>query len=94
MVKNFLSKRYTIRYPFKKTRMSKEWKGNKLYYDASMCISCAKCIINCPTKCLSFNKERKIVVEQERCISCGECGRVCPVNCIRPSNEFENVIKK
>ena len=33
MLKNFFNKRFTNRYPFKEVRMSKGWKGNKLWYD-------------------------------------------------------------
>ncbi len=55
----------------------KEWK-NVVARDEEACIDCGHCIALCPTKCFSFDENRKLVYDDDKCVLCGLCIDACP----------------
>jgi formate hydrogenlyase subunit 6/NADH:ubiquinone oxidoreductase subunit I len=49
------------------------------------CIDCALCVLACPTECLGFKQEERLLFVQSEanCIVCLNCEDVCPENAIR-----------
>lgn len=45
------------------------------------CISCKKCIVICPQKCIDYSTG-KAYIKNKNCLRCGACKEVCPVNAI------------
>ena len=52
----------------------------KGYYISDLCISCSKCVKNCPQRCIEQGEPYKI--QQEHCLHCGNCFEKCPVNAV------------
>ncbi len=50
------------------------------YLISERCISCGKCLQNCPQKCLTPGKPYQI--QQDHCLHCGNCAAVCPVQAV------------
>lgn len=49
--------------------------------DTSLCNACRACVLNCPTKCITVERDNdqvRVVRDQSRCIYCGVCAEVCP----------------
>lgn len=60
----------------------------KLELDASQCIGCGLCAVDCPTEALtaSSNEETdsfQLSFQHDRCVACGRCVKVCPEKCLR-----------
>lgn len=58
-------------------------KGNitlKGYRITDACISCGKCLENCPQRCIEIGNPCKI--QQEHCLHCGNCMAVCPAGAV------------
>ena len=53
----------------------------KGYVISEKCISCGKCLKNCPQNCIDFSAGRAII-KQENCLHCGNCLAVCPVGAV------------
>ena len=73
-----------------------EYENQKIKWTTfpDICKSCGLCIVRCPMKCLSFDKEQNeylgmptIQCDIEKCIACGTCERVCPDCAIRVEGE-------
>lgn len=54
---------------------------HSLTVDTDLCVGCAHCIRNCPTKALRI-RGGKASLRKDWCIDCGECLRACPVGAI------------
>lgn len=94
VIRNFFSKSFTIDYPKKQSNVSINFRG-VIHVDQRKCIACKLCEINCPTKAIVVDPEKKYaVVDRSLCILCGLCAEVCPVNVIWFSNDYELVEKK
>ncbi len=52
-------------------------------YASKECIKCSKCINECPTKNIRYNKLRNIKVST-KCMLCLNCIYTCPVNAMKP----------
>lgn len=46
-------------------------------FDEEKCDSCYKCLRICPTKSISFNKDKRHIIDN-LCIKCGLCQQSCP----------------
>ena len=42
------------------------------------CISCGRCVKNCPADAISFNSGNKAEIDPDKCIGCAMCISVCP----------------
>jgi NAD-dependent dihydropyrimidine dehydrogenase PreA subunit len=49
---------------------------------ADKCKRCSLCQKNCPTKCISGDKNTPYVIDQAHCIKCGTCVEKCPFKAI------------
>ncbi len=56
--------------------------GLELYANKN-CISCGKCVRQCPEKNIKFNRNKRPVFGL-KCIMCLRCVYICPVNVIKP----------
>ena len=52
----------------------------KGYQITDACISCGKCLKNCPQKCIEAGKPH--IIHQEHCLHCGNCYTVCPAKAV------------
>jgi len=50
-----------------------------------LCKSCGECVVKCPVKCISWDKEElgqlgepAITIDIEKCIACETCEQICP----------------
>ncbi|WP_455645663.1 4Fe-4S binding protein [Methanosphaera sp.] len=64
--------------------------GVSIYYDASKCIGCKKCIDVCFAQAISLKNE-KIELNENTCIGCGQCSNNCPVDALQLNYENINV---
>ena len=93
VIKNMLKKPATIKYPKKKSEISKNYRG-RIVVDRPKCIGCYLCQVNCPTGAIVVDpKDKKAYVDIGLCIFCSMCREVCPVKCIYFTNEYEKVSK-
>lgn len=47
------------------------------YYITDKCISCKKCIVVCPQRCIDFTSGYARII-QNSCLHCGNCFNICP----------------
>ena len=52
----------------------------KGYYITEACISCGKCKVKCPQRCIEEGSPYKI--NQNHCLHCGSCFENCPVQAV------------
>ena len=52
----------------------------KGYYITEACISCGKCKVKCPQRCIEEGSPYKI--NQNHCLHCGSCFENCPVHAV------------
>ncbi len=48
-----------------------------------ICISCGKCIEDCPVDAISKDKNKKAEIDGSKCIGCSKCIAVCPVEAVK-----------
>lgn len=58
---------------------------NPISIDENNCITCLKCINDCPNAYLYFDDE-KIQTNDKGCMECGHCYAICPQNAITMQN--------
>lgn len=64
---------------------------HSLTVDTDLCVGCAHCIRQCPTKALRI-RGGKASLRKDWCVDCGACLRACPVNAIYVEQEaFEEI---
>lgn len=68
--------------PIQRGTIGKRQKG---FMISDACISCGKCMRNCPQQCISAG--RPYAINQKHCLHCGLCAENCPVNAILPRGE-------
>ncbi|MBU1974922.1 MAG: DUF362 domain-containing protein [Nanoarchaeota archaeon] len=54
--------------------------SSKPKVNPKQCISCGKCVANCPVDAIAMNE--KALIDQNKCIGCAECVTVCPTQAI------------
>ena len=79
IVRNFLGRRATLRYPLEKRPITEGVRGH-LEIDKEICDLCVRCSMVCPTHCLTV--DRKTGHWEFDVFACVNCG-VCVENCKR-----------
>ena len=59
-------------------------------FDKNKCDECYKCLRVCPTKAISFNKNRRDIID-DLCIKCGLCQQACPQGALKIHSDIDNV---
>ena len=48
------------------------------------CKKCQLCVGECPTECISFNKDEDTIVrDKDKCLRCSICYQTCPFSVIK-----------
>jgi len=95
MLKNLVSKPFTILYPKEKIPIPGTFRGRVAITDEK-CIGCSKCSLVCPPRAITMvanprevefkgkmlARKKKPQVKVFRCIRCGLCERHCPTEAI------------
>lgn len=82
VMKSLFKRPFTKNYPKEPAKVDENFRGT-IHIDQKKCIACKLCEINCPTKAIVVDKEKKYsVCDRNLCILCGLCAEVCPVNVI------------
>jgi formate hydrogenlyase subunit 6/NADH:ubiquinone oxidoreductase subunit I len=95
MLKNLVSKPFTILYPVEKVPVPDTFRGRVVISD-DRCIGCGKCSIVCPAQAITMVANPREVAFKEKvlqrkkspqvkvfsCIRCGLCERHCPTGAI------------
>jgi NADH-quinone oxidoreductase subunit I len=101
MLKNLISKPFTILYPLEKVPIPDTFRGRVAITDEK-CIGCSKCSLVCPPQAISMvanprevefkgkmlARKKKPQVKVYRCIRCGLCERHCPTDAIHLKHEL------
>jgi len=65
---------------------------NFIDFDENKCDSCYKCLRICPTKAISFNKDKRSIID-DLCIKCGHCQESCPQGALKIHSSMSIVEK-
>lgn len=106
--KEFFTKKVTEEYPDNRDtlQISPRFRGRLTMPDASKCIACGLCQMNCPNDTISIKtetivdeqtgKRNKVLVSYDydlgACMFCQLCVNICPHKAIQFSTEFENAV--
>lgn len=106
--REFFKKKVTEEYPDNRAtlKLSPRFRGRLTMPDASKCIACGLCQMNCPNDTISLTSEmvtdpesgkrKKVLLKYEydlgACMFCQLCVNVCPSKAIEFSTEFENAV--
>jgi len=64
------------------------WRAFRPKVDYKKCISCMRCILNCPENCIAYKDAKlKVLVDLDYCKGCGVCAKHCPVKAITMDRE-------
>ena len=92
VLRSLFSKPATIRYPFEKFRMPKDFRGQPKF-KSELCTGCRLCIRDCPSQAITITKvgEKKFEasIDLGRCVYCAQCAETCPRKVIEISTDFE-----
>lgn len=82
--------------------------GQRAYINQRICIECGKCrdacqynavsdVMRpcrgaCPTKALTLNEDKKVVIDDELCIQCGQCIVKCPFGAIMDKSFIVDIV--
>jgi formate hydrogenlyase subunit 6/NADH:ubiquinone oxidoreductase subunit I len=86
-----LIKPVTTRYPFGKTSLLENLRGQPIF-NRNLCIGCGACSKNCPSKAINMvkvNEKKYPQFNLGKCIFCNECVINCPKKAIINSSIFE-----
>ncbi|MGA2478839.1 MAG: 4Fe-4S binding protein [Spirochaetia bacterium] len=82
----------TMRYPFEKFRMPKDFRGQPKF-KSELCTGCRLCIRDCPSQAITITKigEKKFEasIDLGKCVYCAQCAETCPRKVIDITTEFE-----
>jgi formate hydrogenlyase subunit 6/NADH:ubiquinone oxidoreductase subunit I len=82
----------TIRYPFEKFVMPKDFRGQPKFI-SEKCSGCRLCIRDCPAQAITITKvgEKRFEASLDlgRCVYCAQCAETCPRKAIEISTDFE-----
>lgn len=69
--------------------------GNIVLLNMTSCISCGKCVKNCPLNVFSTDENKKIILPtgEMDCIMCGKCEKDCPSDAIFINESFRNGLR-
>ena len=89
IIKSLFSKAFTRKYPKEKIKVPRGFRTRTHVWNKDLCIYCKICENNCPTGCITVDKENKrYTVELSKCIFCGTCESKCPTNAIKLSGDI------
>lgn len=82
----------TIRYPYVKEEMPKQFRGKIKFYPEK-CIGCKLCMRDCPSNAITIrkigDKQFECEIDLDKCIYCAQCAETCPKKALEATNEFE-----
>ena len=88
ILKNFINKKTTRRYPLAPERPAFERSRGRIACDKDTCILCSICARKCPADAITVDRTKgEWKLDAHRCIICGECVNSCPKKCITMSNK-------
>lgn len=69
--------------------------GNIVLLNIKSCVSCGKCVKNCPLKVFSVDENKKVILPlgEMNCIMCGKCEKNCPSDAIFINESFRNGLR-
>ena len=92
VLRNFLRKPATVKYPAVAYKMPKHFRG-KLKFYPEKCIGCKLCVRDCPTNAITIRKVGDKLFEAEidfaKCIYCAQCVNSCRKDALEATEEFE-----
>ncbi len=105
-MKKFVSRKYTINYPFEKGPLSPRFRGEhalRRYPNGEeRCIACKLCEAICPAQAITIEAEpradgsrrtTRYDIDMVKCIYCGFCQEACPVDAIVEGPNFEFAVE-
>ncbi len=89
ILKNLFSKPATTTYPFEPFKYPEGTRGH-IENDIDNCIFCGMCTRNCPTRCLTIDKEAHTwTINRFDCLACEYCTVVCPKKCLHTVEGYQ-----
>jgi formate hydrogenlyase subunit 6/NADH:ubiquinone oxidoreductase subunit I len=92
VIGSLFKKPATMRYPFEKFRMPKDFRGQPKF-KSELCTGCRLCIRDCPSQAITITKigEKKFEasIDLGKCVYCAQCAETCPRKVIEITTEFE-----
>ena len=93
IIRNFLTRKATRPYPIEVRDPFPETRG-ELVNDIEKCIVCSACARNCPSQCITIEREAGIwECDPFACVYCGVCVEVCPVNCLSQNLKYRSATR-
>lgn len=95
-LKNMLSKKQTVKYPYTKLEMFPRFHG-RFQIDTDKCIACGLCVNACPNRVIQMERQKvgkkqyltKYSMDIEYCLFCGLCVEACPTDALNFSDVLD-----
>ena len=88
ILRNFLSKRATRRYPLD-VREPFETNRGELVNEIDQCTFCGVCAVKCPSQCITVDKKTATWrCDPFSCVYCGVCVDACKAKSLRLNNRY------